>query len=300
MPSKHTLIGVVSGVAAVAAMMAAFGIYVRGVNRQATVNLQTAVALARDDYEEIAKQQQIFGDFTTQDVTSYILALKARMRLLLSEKELIRAEQNLTNNSDVIIIKDARIAEIDSELAELGVEADFMNYVHFDWTRIQTKEETKTALTEFWKYWANRSWPVVDDSEDKETMEPVYIDQGQLIGLQGCSGVCSGTHLHFVTIFDNQYRDPCNLLPLRRFSKWGVQSECGTALKTDLIWPQIGSWLITQEFGDVSPITRTVHNAIDVIDRVEAPVIAAHSGWYYNYFRSCAGAYVCNDQTKVA
>ena len=38
-----------------------------------------------------------------------------------------------------------------------------------------------------------------------------HVDKGQLIGIMGCSGSCTGTHLHFTVYRNGQLMDPLKL-----------------------------------------------------------------------------------------
>lgn len=188
--------------------------------------------------------------------------------------------------------------EIDEQLEVLTREQKFFRYAALDYRVVYLDDEMSQRLDEYWQAIAARTWPEENSSPDM----PVYIEQGQVIGAQGCTGVCTGTHLHFVIRIDDEVLNPCKVMPRKAFSTWGVRRFCGTdnPISESFSWPMGNAWLVTQAYNEQSPVLFVPHEAVDLIDREGAPIKAAHSGYYYTFEKSCAGARICNDKIYVA
>jgi hypothetical protein len=133
-------------------------------------------------------------------------------------------------------------------------------------------------------------------SANSTPLEPVFVRAGDVIGIQGCTGLCSGTHLHFVAYVNGALSDACNFLPRREFVRWGTAASCGVDPETaSLSWPLPFAWIISQRFDEFSPLVNDTHGALDLIDRWWGPVVAAHDGYLYTQKRSCRFAAICND-----
>jgi hypothetical protein len=105
-----------------------------------------------------------------------------------------------------------------------------------------------------------------------------YVVAGTMIGQQGCTGLCTGPHLHFMTYLNAALLDPCGQLE-------GGAMLCGAGgpLKS----PLRGNMVFTSGFGNRcfwwgGTTYCDFHNAIDVAATPwNAPVYAAHDGYLY-------------------
>lgn len=121
-----------------------------------------------------------------------------------------------------------------------------------------------------------------------------FVLAGTYIGKQGCTGLCSGPHLHFMVGYGGlgSTDNPCFYL------KPGVINGCGGG---NLDWPLRGNLSFNSSYGDRcfwwgSTYYCDFHNAIDIAASPwNAPVFAAHDGYVYqgvdpygaNYVKLC-------------
>ncbi len=105
-----------------------------------------------------------------------------------------------------------------------------------------------------------------------------YVVSGTYIGKQGCTGLCTGAHLHFMVYMNNQIQNPCSYL------KDGVISGCGGG---SLDSPLQNSFVFTSGFGNRcfwwgSSNYCDFHTGIDLAASPwNAPIFAAHDGYVY-------------------
>jgi|GEM_PF-1669177 len=118
-----------------------------------------------------------------------------------------------------------------------------------------------------------------------------FVLAGTILGYQGLTGLTSGYHLHFgVATFNTSTRrfdsqNPCNYLP------GGVISVCTG--NGQMQWPLRGTFYWTSPYGYRSfGGSTSFHAAIDIAHPVQnAPVYAAHSGYYRRGFQPCSGSW---------
>ncbi len=107
-----------------------------------------------------------------------------------------------------------------------------------------------------------------------------FVVAGTRIGNQGCTGLCSGAHLHFMVTINGGYQDPCGYL-----KAGGPVSGCGWGNSLD--WPVRGEVYYTSGFGQRCFIWNgypycDIHNAVDLAAVPwNAPVYAAHDGYLH-------------------
>lgn len=239
-----------------------------------------------------------FGTYDNQTVDQFISNLNRQIKVFNLQKEsyeliLDRPELFSKQKTEQTIIK---YQLVNKQLERYRLDRTYMAFAYLDYALfrldpnflIAYKNLTKQLVT----YSFNQQQLLNNINND---VEPFYVYEGQIIGLQGCTGICTGTHLHFVTVIDGQVKDGCELLPKIDLSIWGVAGECGVEQGARLSWPVIIPWMLTQKFDTISPVLKNQHRALDILDRDLFPIRAAHSGWYYPAQRGCIGAVICNN-----
>lgn len=104
-----------------------------------------------------------------------------------------------------------------------------------------------------------------------------YVLKGKFIGIQGCTGLCTGEHLHFIVAINGGYRDPC------AFLAGGV---CGYGDGSSVTWPLDNIIAYTSAFGNRcfdwggTPYC-DFHTGIDIVGPSGSPVFAAHDGYLF-------------------
>lgn len=130
-----------------------------------------------------------------------------------------------------------------------------------------------------------------------------YVVAGSYIGKQGCTGLCTGAHLHFMVYINNQIQNPCGYL------KDGAVSGCGGG---SLESPIKNNFVFTSGYGNRcfwwgSSNYCDFHTGIDLAASPwNAPIFAAHDGYVYkgvdfygaNYVIVCQNAN-CNTGLKT-
>lgn len=106
-----------------------------------------------------------------------------------------------------------------------------------------------------------------------------YITTGRPIGNQGCTGLCTGPHLHFSVQINGAWQNPCNYLkpgPLGGACGWGDRLD----------WPIAGGIRYTSAFGNRcfwwgSTYYCDYHTGADFAGAPSTPILAAHNGYVY-------------------
>lgn len=115
------------------------------------------------------------------------------------------------------------------------------------------------------------------------------VKKGDVIGKEGCTGYCTGDHLHFVVDAngDGTAENPCNYLPS------GVISGCGTS-NPIISWPMKNTFYLTSGYGWR---WGSFHGAIDIAypwGTASDFIYAAHDGYVTYGTLGCANAPICN------
>lgn len=118
-----------------------------------------------------------------------------------------------------------------------------------------------------------------------------YVVSGTPIGNQGCTGLCSGPHLHFSVQINGGFQDACGYL-----KPGGPVSGCGWGNR--LNWPIKGQVYYTSAFGNRCFLWGgsnycDFHTGSDFAGVPSNTVIyAAHDGWLYRGVDSFGANYV--------
>lgn len=114
-----------------------------------------------------------------------------------------------------------------------------------------------------------------------------YVVAGTYIGKQGCTGLCTGAHLHFMVYINNQLQNPCGYL------KDGIVDGCGGGY---LDRPIQGNITFTSGFGNRCFWWGTTnycdyHTGIDLVGSPwNAPLFATHDGYVHKFWNDGYGA----------
>ncbi|MEO6728629.1 MAG: hypothetical protein ABIM99_01780 [Candidatus Dojkabacteria bacterium] len=119
-----------------------------------------------------------------------------------------------------------------------------------------------------------------------------YVVAGTYIGQQGCTGLCTGPHLHFMVCIDNcnvggGLQNPCDYL--------GPGGVCGGG--GSLQWPLRGSFSYNSTYGsrcfwwDGVGNYCDFHTGIDIAGSPwNSPIFAAHDGYVHKFWNDGYGA----------
>lgn len=128
------------------------------------------------------------------------------------------------------------------------------------------------------------------------TEQGQYVISGTILGRQGCTGLCTGAHLHFMVYVNGATQDPCSYLP------GGVVNGCGWG--NTVQWPLKGDIYYTSAYGYRcfwwgNTNYCDFHTGADFVGSPwNSPVYAAHDGYVHkgvdqfgaNYIILCQSA----------
>jgi predicted nucleic acid-binding Zn-ribbon protein len=220
-----------------------------------------------------------------QDKTNKMLDRLAEMRIELDRDRNDLEEKMVSVRRDEAILGEQR-SQLDHAKADFEEQMSvFTNALYVAQSNINQTQQTLSIASE------EEAKKVAEGEKIKQELfnsfnsipSGQYVLAGTQIGRQGSTGYSTGPHLHFFTVYNGQYRNPCDFLPA------GVLAECGWG--NQLQWPLHGTFYYTSRYysgenGDYrcfyynGTYTCDVHLAIDIAHSVwNAPVYAAHDGW---------------------
>ncbi len=171
---------------------------------------------------------------------------------------------------------DVRITAYQKELNALQAQNNSNQSRLFQFNDDQAKLEAQASLVQQQIF---NSYVPADDGQ--------YVVAGTYMGKQGCTGLCTGAHLHFMVYINNQLQNPCGYL------KDGIVDGCGGGY---LDAPLQGNITFTSGFGNRcfwwgDSNYCDFHTGIDIIGSPwNAPIFAAHDGYVHKFWDDGYGA----------
>lgn len=209
-----------------------------------------------------------------QSLQDQKIALDTKLLEVNKEKELLDVKKaDLAKRKEEADIKiNAYLAEVNA--LQQGVNQTSVKLYAFSEEENQTRAQANKIQQEILN-----SYVPANDGQ--------YVVSGTYIGKQGCTGLCTGAHLHFMVYVNNQLQSPCGYL------KSGVLDGCGGG---SLDWPIKGSIQYTSGYGQRcfwwgSSMYCDNHTGIDLVGSPwNAPIFAAHDGYVHKFWNDGYGA----------
>jgi len=175
---------------------------------------------------------------------------------------IIAQKVELENAKNVLSIKKS---ENQVKLASLSSQVGFQQNAYNNLSSEQKSLEDQISLVQAQIFSQFRAAPGTGQR----------ILSGQYIGEMGCTGYCTGSHLHFFAAFNTSYStNPCNFLPSGKFS------FCGTS-SPKISWPMKNPFVWSRGFN-------SSHGAIDIVATgSDKGIYSAHDGWLYRGVEKC-------------
>jgi peptidoglycan hydrolase CwlO-like protein len=261
----------------------------------------------RTDFFQVNNVNTYFKDSQYQDViqekSQKALNILEEMREEL-QKDKIELEDNQVSVKREKAILDEQKSQLDKAQSELDSKlgayysAIYASSVNISNTQNQLavtsqEEARKVAEAELIKQQLFNSFSSIPNGQ--------YVLAGTWVGDQGCTGWCTGPHLHFSVVSNGSYADPC------AFLSGGV---CGYG--AGLQWPLQPVAHYTSSFGnrcfEWNGWYCDFHSGIDIIGSYSnSPVYAAHDGYLFKgvdqygalYAVICENASNCNSGFKT-
>ncbi|MCA9381431.1 hypothetical protein KC678_04150, partial [Candidatus Dojkabacteria bacterium] len=261
--------------------------------------------------------------FTTEDINAYF---KDSQYISLIQEDTNKILINLADLKDELEVKKAELAtklkEVNKEKEAIQVKQDDLELKRDEidrkkaayYERINAEQSqianTQQAIAVFSQEEAQKSSQAEAIRQQifnsyNPVVQGEWVAAGRPIGNQGCTGLCTGPHLHFMVAVNGQWQDPCGYL-----KPGGPVGGCGWGNALD--WPIGGTVYYTSGFGNRcyswNGATKCdFHAAIDLAGvPSDTVVFAAHDGYAYkgtdpygaNYVIICQNQN-CNEGIKT-
>ncbi len=205
--------------------------------------VDTSSIFNTDSINEFFKDSQylaIIQDDTNRMLTE-LASLKAELES--KKKDLDKAKLDLQQEQEAIKIKRDDLTKKHDELAVQ--QAIYYAEINAIQNEIAQKEGAIAAFSEE----EIRKKAEADLVQQQilnafiPTDQGQYVTAGRIIGQQGCTGLCTGAHLHFSVQVNGGWQDPCGYL-----KGGGPVAGCGWGSQLD--WPIRGTVYYTSAFGN--------------------------------------------------
>jgi uncharacterized coiled-coil DUF342 family protein len=224
-----------------------------------------------------------------QSDTNDVMVELAELKQQLQDKKTELSEKLILVNKDKEIVDvkktdlakkkeeaDIKITEYQNRLASLQAEnnSNKARIYQFNEDQAQIQAQANRVQQEIFN-----SYVPTDDGQ--------YVVSGTYIGRQGCTGLCTGAHLHFMVYINNQLQNPCGFL------KDGAVPGCGGGY---LDGPLQGNVSFNSAYGNRcfwwgNSNYCDFHTGIDIAASPwNAPIFAAHDGYVHKYWNDGYGA----------
>ena len=236
----------------------------------------------------------------TNDIINQLNQLKEK--LIIQKTELAQQLVDIKKERELVVIKQTEVSKKNDELqAKMAIfnqrvqALSNQNAVAQNQFKQYTQEEAEKRRQ------ANAVQLAIANSYTSISTG-TFILEGTIIGLQGCTGLCTGPHLHFMVYENGSLRDPCAYL------SGGV---CGYGSGDRVQWPLKPVASYTSGYGNRcfnwNGLYCDFHNGIDIIGTYStAPVYSAHSGYLAKGTDSYGAKYIiicenpnCNQGIKT-
>ncbi len=221
----------------------------------------------------------------TNDVMVKLAELKQQLQD--KKKELSDKLIEVNKSKEIVDVKKTDLAkkkeDADIKIAAYQRELNALQSINnsnqarlFEFNDNQAKLEAQASLVQQEIF---NSYVPADDGQ--------YVVSGAYIGKQGCTGLCTGAHLHFMVYINNQLQNPCGYL------KDGIVDGCGGGY---LDSPLQGGNIFTSGFGNRcfwwgDSNYCDFHTGIDLVGSPwNAPIFATHDGYVHKFWDDGYGA----------
>ncbi len=224
----------------------------------------------------------------TNSLMSRVAELKEELKT--KKQELEDKLVEVKKNKDIIDVQMSDVRKKKDELdAKQAAYYAQINLIYIDNRNKQNSIQAFSQEEIIKKAQANKLQEQIFNSFNPVTPGE-YVTAGKYIGNEGCTGLCTGAHLHFMVYYNNSLQNPCGFIPS------GIISGCGGNGSVQM--PLHGPITFTSGYGNRcfqwgNQNYCDFHNGIDIIGNPwNAPVYAAHDGYLFKGVDSYGANYV--------
>lgn len=242
-------------------------------------------------YKEIIQSE-------SNDIVSNLSILKAELEN--QKKELAGKLEQVKKDRELVVIKQEDVKkkndEVEAKMAIFYQEVALLNNKNLaaqnQFTNYSKDEAEKRRQANAVQLAIANSYTSVPAG--------TFVLEGTVIGLQGCTGLCTGPHLHFMVYNNGVLNDPC---------AWLSGGVCGYGNGAKVQWPLRPVSYYTSPMGSrcIPGWGCDYHNGIDIVGSYStAPIYSAHSGYLVKGVDSYGAKYIiicentnCNNGIKT-